>query len=422
MATVEQDQKPNASPAANAKLERLRARLDDVLSHYGKQRLNTRDHSPWEVLHSVIGNGLQTQVLLGGPEGEPRSAIGWLCFNQNFRGERMLTLQNGRPIGVLGAGLQGHHGQTLAYLAQTNLQRDYPMWVAGRSFTLEDLIENEKLTCRGGTELTFKLISLAHYLPSDAAWKSDDGQDWSISRLIKEEIVQPIQGAACGGTHRLMGLSYAVFRREKDGKPLNGEFKRAYKYTTDYQRFTFRLQNPDGSFSTQWLEHSEARPDLNRRLQTSGHITEWLAFSLPEEDLLQPDMVRAVEYLSGILSENRARTWPIGPLGHSLHALSIYRRRAFPSVEEEKMALHTAPEPEAPSSARAANNQLAASPTTKSSSTVPPAAKPVLRSILRRPPAPMTRPRPAADAAARRGPRVSSGTGPLLVPAQPWLK
>ena len=67
------------------------------------------------------------------------------------------------------------------------------------------------------TELTFKLIALAHYLDSDATWTSETGDEWSISRLIEEEIQSPIIGAACGGTHRLMGLSYAVRERVKHG-------------------------------------------------------------------------------------------------------------------------------------------------------------------------------------------------------------
>jgi len=53
-------------------------------------------------------------------------------------------------LGVIGVGLQGHPGQLLAVLAQAQLRRDYPIWVAGREFKVDDLIENEKLTCRGG--------------------------------------------------------------------------------------------------------------------------------------------------------------------------------------------------------------------------------------------------------------------------------
>src|SRR5262249_58545401 len=133
-------------------------------------------------------------------------------------------------------------------------------------------IETEKLGCQANTELTFKLIALSHYLDSDATWRSHTGQEWSISRLIQEEIKQPIRGAACGGTHRLMGLSYAVRKRQQKGGEIDGQYLRAQKYVSDYHQYTLSLQNPDGSFSTEWFTGRGNRQDLARRCQTTGHI------------------------------------------------------------------------------------------------------------------------------------------------------
>jgi hypothetical protein len=285
-------------------------------------------------MHAVVAYGVKTQVRVGGPEGELQSGIGLLCFNRPMRSPSILSLENGKPIGTRGVGVQGHYGQLLAYIAQGSLQRDYPIHVGGQQFTFEDLIENEKLTCRTGEEQTFKLIGLAHYLPSDAQWTARDGQTWSISKLIAEEIKQPIlRTAACGGTHRLMGLSYAVRARQSQGLPMKGEFARAEKYTADYRRYAKTLQNSDGSFSTQWFEYREARADLSRRLQTSGHVLEWLAYSLPEDELQEPWVTKAVDYLATILQNGRPSQWEIGPLGHGLHSLALYNRRVFIAAE-----------------------------------------------------------------------------------------
>ena len=49
------------------------------------------------------------------------------------------------------------------------------MKVEGRDYTVEDLVKQEQATCRPGTELTFKLIGLMHYLKSDTKWKDDTG-------------------------------------------------------------------------------------------------------------------------------------------------------------------------------------------------------------------------------------------------------
>ncbi len=308
-------------------LRSLRTRIAHVLEMYAPEHLNDYEHSPWEVMHAIISYGVKTKVLIGGPRGETESAIGWICYNHPFKGQRLLRLENGRLDGIKGVGLQGHHGQLLAMLAQSHLVRSYPIRVEGRSFTVDDLIESEKLTCRAGEELTFKLIALAHYEPTDVTWRSEDGQDWSIPRLLREELKQPIQGAACGGTHRLMGLSYAIRKRESEQAPMSGEYRVAKNYIDAYHEFALRLRNPDGSFSTQWLEYRQALPDLERRLQTSGHILEWLVFSLPADDLFDPDFTRSVDYVTTLLERGPQQDWKIGHLGHALHALALYERR-----------------------------------------------------------------------------------------------
>ena len=130
--------------------------------------------------------------------------------------------------------------------------------------------------------VNLNFIAFSHYLDSDETWKNAKGEEWSIPRLIREEIQAPINGAPCGGTHRLMGLSYAVRERQRQEAPVDGEFSRAATYVDDFHRYTFRLQNRDGSFSTEWFKRAAAKDDLDRRLQTSGHILEWLASSVPD--------------------------------------------------------------------------------------------------------------------------------------------
>lgn len=322
--------RPPLSPAVQA----LGPKLRQVLATYAPRHLNTRDDSPWEVMHWIIAYGTDSMVRRGGPQGEPITAVGWLCYNGPCRGEKMLYVEGNRLAARLGPGLQGHDCQFLAILAQARVKPDYPLLVDGRKFTVQDLIEAEKLGCRSGEELTFKLIGLMHYLDSDEQWTNRQGEKWSVSRLVREEIQSPIRGAACGGTHRLMGLSYAVAKRIKRGKPVDGEFRRAQTYLHDYHRYTFSLQNADGSMSTQWFTRREADPDLDRRLKTTGHIVEWLAFSLSDEELQQPAMASAVAYLAGILAASPSRQWEVGPLGHGLRGLRLYHERLFAADAE----------------------------------------------------------------------------------------
>lgn len=323
-------------------LEALRYQVRRTLGMYYPRHLNARDHTPWEVMHGIIAYGVETKLYPRGPAGETVNAVAWLCWDKPCRGLRMLYLDRGRINAKKDVDLQGHHGQMLAILAQSHVPSDYPLRSGNKTFTIADLIETEQLTCQAGTELTFKLISFAHYLDTDTTWKDARGQDWSIPRLIAEELRKPItRFEPCGGSHRLMGLSYAVYKRQKEGKPIDGEFKRAETFTAQHrERMLEKLQNRDGSFSTMWFERPEARPDADRRLQTSGHMLEWLVFSVPDEDLTALGVVRGVQYIATLLGNDPRRQWEIGPMGHGLHALRIYDRRLFkPFDADEKLEL-----------------------------------------------------------------------------------
>ena len=338
---------PTGMPAPRTpRFERLRKWIDQTLTIYQRRPLNTAQHTPWEVMHGFIAFGVPTQVRLGGPAGDLVSAIGWSNMGGKCRGQTMLTTSDGRLVALKGYfGVQGHSAQYLAVLAQCRVAASSPISVDGRKFTVADLIEEEKLACKPATELTFSLIALAHYLPTDATWTSRDGEQWSLARLVEEEIVQPIRGAPCGGTHRLFGLSYGCQRRLRLTGQLDGVYLRADRYVRDFQNFTLtRLQNGDGSFSTEWFKYAADRDDdIDRKIQTTGHILEWLVSSLDQDKLYDPRVVAAAEFLCRALSREPSREWKLGPLGHALHALNIYQERAWGVVLPGGIAAYHGP-------------------------------------------------------------------------------
>jgi hypothetical protein len=319
------------APPRTARFENLRKRIAQTLATYQRRPLNTADNTPWEVMHGFIAFGIPTQLRVGGPRGDLVNAIGWSNMGGRCRGQVMLAASGDRLTALKGYGVQGHSAQYLAILAQCRVAANSPIVLSGKAFTVADLIEEEKLACKEKTELTFALISLAHYLPTDAEWKSRDGKEWSLPRLVEEEIVQPIRGAPCGGTHRLFGLAYGCQRRIKATGQLDGVYLRADKYVRDYQQFALtKLQNRDGSFSTEWFKYPADRDDdIDRKIQTTGHILEWLVSSLDQDKLYDNRVVAAAEYLSSALLREPSREWKLGPLGHALHALNIYQERAW---------------------------------------------------------------------------------------------
>jgi hypothetical protein len=307
-------------------LRELQTRLRECLAYYYFRPENVALRSPWGAMHAMIAYGVDSDLIAGDRR---VNAIGYLCYNGVCNGQQLFYTQNGKLQARIGPGVQGHAAQFLAMLAQSRVKTDFPLQVEGQRFNVADLIQHEKDTCRPRTELTFKLIAFMHYLKSDERWRSNDGQEWDIPRLIKEELAQPIVGAACGGTHRMTGFSYAVRKRQQRNEPINGQWERAKKFVDDFHEYTFRLQNPDGSFSTNWFAGRADDPTPTRRLETTGHITEWLAYSVSKEQLVEPRMIKSVSYLTNLLIENRDEKWGIGPLGHGLHALALYDERIF---------------------------------------------------------------------------------------------
>jgi len=313
----------------------LRTKMRRVLATYEQKQLNTRDNPCWEVMHDLVAFGVKTNIRRGGPDGPNVNAIGWLCWGNRCHNLSLVTVQGNHLFVRIGPDVQGHPGQFLGMLAQSRVRTDYPIEINGKHFTVADLIEEEKLDCRSGTELTFKLIALTHYLPSNATWQSRYGDYWDIPRLVREEIAAPINGVTCGGTHRLYGLSSAYKMREFRGESIDGEYARAKKYVMDYQKYTLtKLQNSDGSLSTDWFKQPGDRNDVERKLQTTGHMLEWLVWSLTPEQLEHPRTVKTVEYLTNLLYNNPSHKWYIGSLGHALHALVIYDERVFQQYDE----------------------------------------------------------------------------------------
>lgn len=321
---------PTTLPPLTTSQKNLRTKVRFVLKHYYERPLNTRDRSPWELMHALLAYEVDSKVLLGGPQGPETSAVGWLCFNQDCKRRTLMYVNDEGELQVrVGPALQGHRGQLLAMLAQSKVSKDYPLQVEGHELTVSDLVKMEMKTCYPRTELTFKLIALMHYLNSDTTWMNDQGMQWDIPRLISEEMRQPVRGAACGGTHRLSGLTLAYKTRQQRGEPIDGEYLKAQQFVQRYQQYAYRLQNRDGSLSTEWFRGPGNEQSLDRKLKTTGHLLEWLLYAASEQELHHSKTTRAADYLASILYNNRYKDWEAGPLGHAIHALLIYDRRVF---------------------------------------------------------------------------------------------
>jgi hypothetical protein len=333
-------------PPLTRQLSNLRSRVRGVLNGYYRKSLNSRDHDPWEAMHGMLAYGVHSRIRQGGPRGRLVTSVGWLCYNKPCKGQMLMHVtREGELRAKYGVGLQGHLGQLLAMLAQCHVSPEYPIRVGQYAYAVADLIEAEKTTCYPDSELTFKLIALQYYLDLSDTWVNDQGDQWDFPRLVREELAQPIRGAACGGTHRLSGLSLTVKRRLARGEPLDGEYARAAEFVKKYHQYAFRLQNRDGSLSTAWFQGRGDEDDIDRRIKTTGHILEWLCYSLSDEELRDQRTIRAVTYLANLMYSNYDHEWEVGPVSHATHALLLYDERVFVPYDSPEYSVTYRPKP-----------------------------------------------------------------------------
>ncbi len=319
---------PKSPVRMTRSMQQMKNSLRSCLRYFYARPEIANERSNWGMMHSIMVYGADTKIRVGT---RSYSAIAWIAGNNACRGQRILAVQDGRITARSGVGLQGHQAQLLAILSLCNVPVDYTLYADDEKYEVADLVESEMLACKSGEELTFTLIGLAHYLDTNATWESSDGQTWDFERLIREELSQPVVGAACGGTHRLMGFAHALRKRRAEGRPMTGQWKRAELYTRDFVAYTYRLQNRDGSMTTDWFEGREDNGDVDRKIQTTGHMVEWLLTQTPDSHLHDPRLVNAVRFLVNAISREPDRDWKIGPKGHALRSLAMYYERAYAS-------------------------------------------------------------------------------------------
>lgn len=315
---------PGHPQADSLSFARVSLLIDRAVNIQRRHWDTSERRSPWGVMHATLAWGIQGQILVAG---KPHNAVAALCENQPLKGVRLLTVENGQLIPKQGAGFQGHPGQLLGILAQNGVAASQPIFAEGQFFTVGDLIEYEKRTCRKDIELTFKLMAMSHYLAPDETWQADDGSTWTVEKLLEIEVLGAINDVTCGGTHRLMAIGLAVQKRERDQLPISGVWEVAKTYVQDYQDYSLSLMNPDGSFSTEWFAARAALNDPQRRLQTTGHVLEWLAVTMTDDQLGDPRVRRCAAYLATLMATPQAEEWAVGPRGHALRGLRIYQTR-----------------------------------------------------------------------------------------------
>lgn len=323
---------PKPVEVSNIPRERIDAALDNV-----RNRELLPEHGFWTFFHAILGVGPDHATFFNTKTGKRMKALDYICEGGEVRGMIFERVGPGRVdvISQPGSGLaQGHQDQFIAEMAQWNMPRDRKFIVAGKECTFEAFIRHSRdrasVSTKAGQELSWAIIIVSQYYGTDHAWTNDLGEKLTLEDVVRYEINQPIADSpACGGTHRLFGLSWAYHLHMAKGGKRDGIWLEVEKVSREYIERAKKWQNKDGSFSTDYLKGPGNVRNLQRRIHSSGHIFEWLSLALSDEEIRQPWMQDAADSLVQMILENRDQGLESGALYHAAHGLEMYRTRLY---------------------------------------------------------------------------------------------
>jgi hypothetical protein len=337
-------------------LAALRDRVRRTLVALKQQPFNTRDNTCVEILDFCRAFGCETTISDGGQSGQPINGITCLCWNMPCWGFQPLTVVEGHLAPRVGFGYQDAPSEMAAVLAMARVPLDYPARCDKVARNVADLIEYEKLTCRAGSNMSLKLVALSYYA-TEPTWKDNRGEEWSIQRLVKEELDRPVGNAPHAGTSRLLGLASALQCAAKEQKAIDGDLLRAKQYVDESIEYTLKTQNGDGS----WGRITSR--DYPTALSSTGRMIEWLVIAMPDERIEEPALARSVDFVEGLLSSQHYRGYvhslssrEIAAVMHAAHALVVYDQRVFAPADPSKATPEKSAEGESTPTVRQASS------------------------------------------------------------------
>jgi hypothetical protein len=318
-------------------------------------------HSFWTVLHGILGSGLDATCY------DPRrkkhvNAMEYIARGGPIRGMRFIPMEipgeerRGLDVqmGPMFVG-QGHQDQFVAEMLQCGLPPEYRFIVNGVKYNFADFFRYSKAraSVTGDQELSWTVVIVGQYYGSSLAvtsscvttaaampvidqefglnysWENRVGEKLSLEKVIRYELDQPIEKGACGGTHRLFGLTWVYHLHLLRGGKTTGVWKDVAQKIETYKKKARELQNSDGTMSTEFFNGWAHARNVQLRINTTGHIVEWLSLAMSDEELKSEWMKKAVNALVMLILENQKTALDSGGLYHAGHGLHIYHDRMF---------------------------------------------------------------------------------------------
>ena len=324
----------------------LQRAIETVLIANTRRGMNTRENTPNEVLLMALPYGADARVFQPNPNIDPRDrnaprgnyiySIGALCWNTPCNGKTLLRTDGRRIIARVGHGYQNQPGSFAALMAMSNIMPNYELKVGGSSHTIADLIKSERQLISKGMNMSMVLVALSFYGSATDQWKNDFGDAWDIEKIVTNELNRSIDQGTSDITDWLLGLTAAVALYEGESIPIRGPMALAKRQLQVYQEFVMTIQNDRNLWHPKFFLYKGFNPNAFETMFSSGHILRWLVFSLPDDELRDPRIIKTVMSLTSTINRVRPETMAnslsakqLESMAVSLHAISLYYQRAF---------------------------------------------------------------------------------------------
>jgi hypothetical protein len=320
----------------------LRQRLELAIEHVRSRQLQTTN-SFWTVFHGILGLGPNVEIVDPNTQAKTRALTYIFSGDRRLgeiRGARFVPTADGLDvtIGPTHVG-QGHQDQFIAEIAQWGVPKDTPVVVFGKQYTMMDFVKESMAHSRLGQELSWSTVVIASYVGTDATWTNRFGEPLTFEQLLESEWKASVDQAACGGTHRLFGMTWCYFTHKRAGGNVDqGVWKNVKEKLDAHVELAKKYQNPDGSFSANYFRGPGTSNNLADRLASSGHIFEWLASHLPDSEIREPWMQDACMSVSMMILDAKDLPMESGALYHATHGLITYHQRLFKETNPQPQA------------------------------------------------------------------------------------
>ncbi len=329
--------------------EEMFTRLDLLVTRLTNSQLKIQETLPCSLLQYLLIMGVQEakrpspNLNLANSSANsfpihPADAITILCKNYKCSNRRLMRSLDNMPVPTVGFSFQSQRGEFLATLARAKINQNFELNVDGKIYTIKDLVEWEKYSCSEYANLSLVAVGLSYYLEDpDETWDNFSGQEWSLSRILTQEISRPIDWNTEESTNKLIALTYLLAKLKKASSPsstLVNTINQTETFLCSVKQWLLKLISTDQLENSLFFSDVQPTNSLSRKIDIKGRLLQWLILvSSPNElenENIEKEMRLLCAYADQTLNStdnlNALRIADTESLVSGINALILYRR------------------------------------------------------------------------------------------------